>query len=289
MSQSPLPRSLPVTIDLKGKLVLVTGGGRGLGIDIVKGVAEAGANVAITYNATPADDLAKQIEKDYGVKCLAFKMPASDSKMIDQVVAEVTAKMGELDVIIANAGICLHVDAIDTTDEQFEETFRVNTFFPFYVARAAYRTWFPKPSQEKKNKIVLFVSSMSGLVYNFPQTQVRGSILRSLKALLTRVYHIQVAYNSSKAALTMLGKSLAGEWAPNGVRVNILSPGYIQTDMSTGAAGGDAWSDEWKKRTPMERFAKPKEIADMLVVMSSDKTSFMTGSDVVLDGGYTIY
>ena len=66
---------------------------------------------------------------------------------------------------------------------------------------------------------------------------------------------------------------LAGEWAPNGIRVNILSPGYIQTDMSTGSSGGDAWSDEWKARTPMGRFAKPKEIADMLVVMSSDKTS----------------
>ena len=70
-----------------------------------------------------------------------------------------------------------------------------------------------------------------------------------------------------------LGKSLAGEWAPNGIRVNVLSPGYIQTDMSLGSAGGDAWSDEWKRRTPMERFAKPKEIADMLVVMASDKTT----------------
>ncbi|KAM0752965.1 NAD(P)-binding protein [Meredithblackwellia eburnea MCA 4105] len=258
------------TIDLKGKLVLLTGGGRGLGVDIAKAIAEAGADLAITYNATPADQLAEEIAKTYGVKCKAYKMPAEDSKAIDETVQLVTKELGELDVIIANAGICLHVDAVDTTDKQFEDTFKVNTFSPFYLSRAAYKTWYPTPdSPAKKDKIILFVSSMSGQVYNYPQNQV--------------------AYNASKAALTMLGKSLAGEWASKGIRVNILSPGYISTDMSTGSKGGSGWLDEWRRRTPMDRFAKPKEIADMLVVMASDKTTFMTGSDVILDGGYTIY
>lgn len=101
-----------------------------------------------------------------------------------------------------------------------------------------------------------------------------------------------------------LGKSLAGEWAPRGVRVNMVSPGYIDTDMSTGSAGGKVWSDEWMRRTPVGRFGTPKEVADMLVVMASDKTTyasldspycremltvtlfrFMTGTDIILDGG----
>jgi len=261
---------MPAVIDLKGKLAIVTGGGRGLGIDLVKALADAGADVAITYNATPADALAEEIVKTYGVKCRAYKMPAEDSSAIEETVKLITKEMGELDLIVANAGICLHVDAVDTTDKQFEDTFRVNCFSPFYLARAAYKTWYPTPSStEKKNKAVVFISSMSGQVYNYPQNQV--------------------AYNASKAGLTMLGKSLAGEWAPKGIRVNILSPGYIKTEMSTGSAGGDGWMAEWQRRTPMDRFAEPKEIADMVVVLCSDKSTYMTGSDVLVDGGYTIY
>lgn len=87
----------------------------------------------------------------------------------------------------------------------------------------------------------------------------------------------------------MLGKSLAGEWASKGVRVNILSPGYIATEMSVGAKGAQDWMSVWTERTPLGRCAHPKEIADWLVVMSSDRGAFMTGSDVVVDGGYTIF
>ncbi|KAM0753129.1 NAD(P)-binding protein [Meredithblackwellia eburnea MCA 4105] len=258
-------------IDLKGKLCFLTGGGRGIGVDIAKGLAEAGAHLAITYNATPANVLANELAQTYGVRVRAYKMPAEDSRKIDETVQLVTKEMGEIDIVIANAGVCYHVDADKTTDKQFEDTFRINTFSPFYLSRAVYKTWFPSdsPPAVKKDKVILFVSSISGIIYNTPQTQV--------------------AYNASKAGLTMLAKSLAGEWAPKGIRVNALSPGYVRTDMSTGSAGGQAWMAEWERRTPIGRFADPKEIADLLVVMASTKASFMTGSDVVVDGGYTIF
>ncbi|KAL8281068.1 hypothetical protein RQP46_006426 [Phenoliferia psychrophenolica] len=249
------------TIDLKGKLVLVTGAGRGIGVSIAKGIAED--------NSTPADELAKEIAAEYGVRCRAFKMPAGDSALVDAAVKKITAELGEIDCVIANAGVCHHVDAQDTTDEQLQDTFAVNVFAPFHLARAVFRTWFPTPETPAKSKVILFVSSISGHVYNTPQTQV--------------------VYNSSKAAVTMLGKSLAGEWAPRGVRLNIVSPGYIDTDMSTGSAGGKAWSDEWMKRTPIGRFGTPKEVADLMVVLASDKATFMTGTDIILDGGYTIF
>lgn len=117
---------MPVTIDLTGKLVLfvslprccsadgrrrITGGGRGLGVSIAREFAAAGASLALTYNATPAHDLAAKLAEEFGVKCRAFQMKAEDSIAVDQVVQQVTKEMGELDVVIANAGICIHGDS----------------------------------------------------------------------------------------------------------------------------------------------------------------------------------
>ncbi|SCZ90531.1 BZ3500_MvSof-1268-A1-R1_Chr1-3g02046 [Microbotryum saponariae] len=269
---------MPFEIDLKGKNVLVTGGGRGLGIDIARSLAEAGANIALTYNASPADKIAKQLEEEFGgIKVGSYKMPADDSKAIDEAVKLITKDLGELDVVIANAGICIHQDAEKMTDKEFEDVFKVNTFGPYYLARAGssvayparrcntYQSWFPTGNEEPKDKVILFVSSISGLITNTPQNQC--------------------AYNGSKAALTHLGRSLAGEWVSKGVRVNTLSPGYISTEMSEGSESGKKNAAEWRERTPMKRFAKPKEIADMLVVLASGRSSYMTGSDVVVDGG----
>lgn len=257
------------TVDFKGKLVLLTGAGRGIGVAIARSFAEAGANLALTYNATSADAHAKELSSEFGIQCKAYKMPAEDSSLIDAAVQRITREMGEVDVVVANAGICYHVDADKTSDEQMEHTFKVNVFSPFFLSRAVFKTWFPSPSAPPKSKVILFVSSISGLISNTPQNQA--------------------AYNSSKAALTMLGKSLAGEWAPRGVRVNMISPGYIASDMSTGSDGGKVWESEWMKRTPVGRFGLPSEIGDMLTFLASDKATFMTGSDVVLDGGYTIF
>lgn len=125
-------------------------------------------------NATPGDKLAAELSKEYGVKVLAFKMPASPSSAIDAAVALITATMGEIDVVVANAGICIHESAENMTDAQFEDTFQVNCFSPFYLARAAHASWYPggfKIENVKKEKVILFVSSISGVIVNIPQLQ----------------------------------------------------------------------------------------------------------------------
>lgn len=166
-------------------------------------------------------------------------MPASPSSAVTAGIKAITAAMGEIDIVVANAGICIHEAADKMTDEQFEEVFRVNTFSPFYLARAAQASWYPSGfvagQTPKKDKVILFVSSISGLIVNIPQ--------------------LQCSYNAAKAGLTMLGKSLAGEWVDQGIRVNVLSPGYIGTEMSTGAEGAkdSDWMTTWKARTPMGR------------------------------------
>ncbi|KAK4055105.1 hypothetical protein OIV83_000385 [Microbotryomycetes sp. JL201] len=275
---------MPFTVDLKGKNVLVTGGGRGLGIDIAKSLATAGANLVLTYNSSPADKLAAELEKEFGVKVKAYKMPGDDSQAISSTVEQVTKEFGELDVIVANAGICIHEDAETMSDKQFEDVFRVNTFGPYYLARAAYRSWFPngRSGAQPKDKVILFVSSISGSISNTPQNQC--------------------SYNASKAALTHLGKSLAGEWVDQGVRVNTLSPGYIckwnWTQLSPkrfsfsyadGSESGKKNAEKWKELTPMHRFAQPKEIADWVTWMASPFASYQTGGEIIVDGGYTIF
>ncbi|KAK4706173.1 hypothetical protein P7C70_g23, partial [Phenoliferia sp. Uapishka_3] len=287
------------TISLKGKLVLVSGAGRGIGISVARSIAEGeflsprnscsradfAALTPVRSRRRPSFDMRVEFRDSV---IMAFKMPAGNSSVIDAAVKNITEEMGEIDIVVANAGVCHHVDAEKTTDAQLEDTFQVNLFAPFYLSRSGvdspflagkssqnteelitcsivFSTWFPTPETPAKSKVILFVSSISAHIYNTPQNQV--------------------VYNSSKAGLTMLGKSLAGEWAPRGVRVNMISPGYIDTDMSTGSAGGKRWSDEWMRRTPIGRFGTPKEVADMLVVMASDMATFMTGTDMVLDGG----
>lgn len=156
-----------------------------------------------TDNSTPAEKLALELSTEFGVKVQAFKMPASPSSAIDACILKVTQEMGEIDVVVANAGICIHESAEKMTDDQFEEVFRVNTFSPFYLARAVHASWYPggyNTQLQKQGKSILFVSSISGSIVNLPQ--------------------LQCAYNASKAALTMLGKALAGEWAGEGIRVN---------------------------------------------------------------------
>ncbi len=189
----------------------------------------------------------------------SYKVPAGDSKAIDAAIASVSRDLGELDIVVANAGTCTHVLSHECTDEQFRATFETNTHFPFFLARACYNNWFPRgtPDSVRKDKRIVLVSSISGLINNTPQQQC--------------------AYNASKAALTHLGKSLAGDWAWRGVRVNSISPGYLDTDMSTGSKNGQKWSPEWKARTPVGYFATPDAIAETILFLGSDMASFMTG------------
>jgi NAD(P)-dependent dehydrogenase (short-subunit alcohol dehydrogenase family) len=183
-------------------------------------------------------------------------------------------------------GITLWKDAHENDDEEFKNVFEVNTFGPFYLARGLVRSWLDLPipvtgtasdgsvdvpkASLNLGKQILFVSSISGLVAMTPQRQT--------------------AYNASKGALTMMAKSLAAEWAHLGIYVNSISPGYVQTDMIASDTTGMA--NNWRSRTPVGHFATPEQIGEFVAVLLSEKQGgmgFMTGTDVVLDGGYTLF
>ncbi|WVQ74147.1 hypothetical protein IAR50_003739 [Cryptococcus sp. DSM 104548] len=282
---------MPLTIDFSNKLVLVTGGGRGIGLAITTALAQAGADLAITYTSTDASPIAEKLSKEYGVQVKAFKCEVTKSEEVDKVVEDVEKAFGkEVDIGVANAGVALWKDAHENTDADIQNIFAVNTYHPYYLSRALVRSWLhlpiPVSSSGKEEldianikgvnlkKQILFVSSISALVAMNPQRQT--------------------AYNASKGAVTMMAKSLAGEWSHLGISVNSVSPGYVSTDMIANPpdATAAAWVKEWEKRTPVGRFASADEIGQFIATLLSDKMGgggFMVGSDVVVDGGYTIF
>jgi NAD(P)-dependent dehydrogenase (short-subunit alcohol dehydrogenase family) len=276
---------MPIILDFSGKLVLVTGGGRSIGLAIARAIAKAGADVAITYTSKDATPVAEELSKEFGTVCKAFKCEVSDSGEVNAMLAAVKDSYGrDVDIGIANAGIALWKDAHENTDDEFRRIFEVNTFGGYYLARALARSWLGeeipvgssttgRPEARQLGKQILFVSSISAIVAMSPQRQM--------------------AYNASKAAVTMMAKSLAAEWAHLGITVNSISPGYVATDMIANPPNeeAEAWATEWTQRTPVGHFATAEQIGEFVATLVSDSQGgmgWMTGSDVVIDGGYTL-
>jgi len=278
-----------IPIDYKGKVVLVTGGGRGIGLAITEAFAEGGATLIITYQSRDPSPIAAQLSQKYGVPVHVYHCPGENSKIVDEVVEKASKEVGEIDVVVCNAGVSMWKALIDCSDDDLNSVFSVNLVAPIYLARALTRHWLKLPTavpanspthpdkglRDQKvdlNKRILMISSISGLVNMTPQQQV--------------------AYNASKAGLTMAAKTLAGEWAQYGISINCISPGYVATEMTTSHTDERslAYARRWQEMTPFDRFASPAEIANLAVLLCSTRnTPWMTGSDVVIDGGYTTY
>lgn len=262
-------RAVPALFSLKGKVSFVTGGIRGIGLEAAKGLAEAGSNVAVTYSSSSEEDVNKAIERikvsaDVVVK--AYKLDVGSKEDVDRVTDEVEADFGRLDVVVVNAGISYHIPAAEYPADKFRKQMQVNLDGAFFCAQAAHRV-FKKQQEDGKLRqgSIIFTASISGRVVNTPQPQA--------------------PYNSSKAGLIGLAKCLAYEWT-DVCKVNCVSPGYIATDM-IGSVRKD-WTDEWLSRIPGGRMCSPHELKGVYVFLASDASSYMTGSDVVMDGGYSL-
>lgn len=199
---------------LAGKVALVTGGCRGIGLEASRALAEAGATVAITYTSTKpeeADRIAAELSASgNGVTVKAYKCDVKSKASVDETVAQVAADFGRLDICVANAGISGHVPALEYGEAETRELMDVNFNGAFWTAQAAARVFEAqhKAGGDGRASIVI-TSSVSGVLVNVPQRQS--------------------VYNASKAAITHLAKSLAVEWV-DFARVNCISPGYIATD-----------------------------------------------------------
>jgi NAD(P)-dependent dehydrogenase (short-subunit alcohol dehydrogenase family) len=250
--------------DLSGRVAVVTGGGRGIGLAISETLAQAGAAVAIAELNAEAGERAAAALRAAGRPALAIQTDVRDPQRVEKMVEQVVQRFDRIDILVNNAGIARNTPAETTSNEEWRDILDVNLNGVFWCCRAV-----GSRMLERGSGAIVNIASMSGSIVNKPQPQA--------------------AYNTSKAAIVMLTRSLAAEWAARGVRVNSVSPGYIDTEMNRRGPITPAWRSTWLEMTPMGRLGQPVEIARAVWFLASDASAFATGTDLIVDGGYTAW
>jgi NAD(P)-dependent dehydrogenase (short-subunit alcohol dehydrogenase family) len=242
---------------LDDRVAVVTGGNRGLGRAFARALTEAGARVAIAArDAERSADVAEELG------ALPVHLDVTDPASVEAMVRRVTEELGPVDVLVNNAGACIHRPALEVPLEEWRAVLDVNVDGVWLCSRAV-----GAQMVQRRTGAIVNIGSISAMIVNRPQ--------------------MQPAYNASKAAVHHLTRSLAAEWAPHGVRVNALAPGYTKTEMTP--IDEPRFRRHWIEDAPMERYAIPDELGPSLVYLASDASSFMTGSVLVIDGGYTLW
>ncbi|WFC99038.1 sorbose reductase [Malassezia yamatoensis] len=250
--------------------VVVSGGNRGIGLGISKAVAQAGANVAILYHSHPdAQKNADEVAKEFGVKVKAYQCDVSDADLVKKTIKQAESDLGQVTALAANAGVSVVKPAVELTTDDFNKVFNVNVLGVFNTAKAIAQHWIE--TGFKKGSIVV-TSSMSSEIYN----------QKGLNDPLTQVF-----YNSSKGAVTNMVKGLAAEWAEHGIRVNALEPGFCNTEQTS--VMDKKIRDFQAASLPLGRFSEPHEQAAPTVFLLSEHASYITGSQIRPDGGFTIW
>jgi len=244
---------------LTDRVAVVTGGNRGLGLAFTRALAQAGGRVGIVArdDAKTADAIRELPEGVHG-----FHADVRSRADVERVVPEIVSVLGGVDILVNNAGACVHAPALEVTDEDWSEVVTTNLTGVWNCCQA-----FGRHMADNGGGTIVNIGSMSGMIVNRPQWQP--------------------AYNASKAAVHHLTRSLAAEWAPLGIRVNALAPGYVKTEMAP--VDRPEFRQHWIDDVPMRRYATPEEIAPSVVYLASDAASFTTGTVLVTDGGYTLF
>src|SRR6478752_10203198 len=239
---------------LDGRVAIITGGARGIGLEAARALKENGAKIVIVdINAEAGEKAAKELEADF------VRTDSTRSEEVRRLAAEVRSKHGRIDIAFNNAGIAVNAPSEECSDEDWHKVININLHAVFYGCRE-----FGKVMLEQGKGSIINTASMSGIISNTPQPQS--------------------AYNVSKAGVIMLTKSLAGEWAKRGVRVNSISPGYVATEITKLGTSITEWHQKWLELTPMGRLGEVSEVASAVLYLASDASSYFTGSNLVMDG-----
>lgn len=250
---------------LDGRVAVVTGGGRGIGLCICEALAEFGATVVIAdIDLTIAQKgQAKLAERGYQVAI--YPLDVTKPQEVEALAARIVQEFGKVDILVANAGIARSgVASEDVSDEHWLNVNDVNYNGVFWCNRA-----FGRHMLAAGKGAIVNIGSMSGYISNRPQKQTY--------------------YNASKAAVHQLTSSLAAEWADRGVRINAVAPTYIETEMTSYRNDNDGMIDVWLRDTPMHRMGQPDEVASAVHFLACDASSLMTGETVLVDGGFTCW
>lgn len=253
--------SSPVTFDLTGTRVWVTGASRGIGRATALGFAAAGAAVALTARSEPAlKEVAAEIEA-LGGQALVLVGSVSDGHAVADAADTIRSEWGGLDALVNCAGVSpTFKRAEHVEDEEWRNVLDINVTGSFLCAREAGK---------------LMLEGPGGSVVNI--SSIHGQVGMERMA----------AYSASKGAVDALTRTLALEWAGRGIRVNTLSPGYFETDMTEALREHPKWGDHLLARIPMGRFGVPEELVSAALFLASSASGFMTGANMVVDGGWT--
>jgi NAD(P)-dependent dehydrogenase (short-subunit alcohol dehydrogenase family) len=249
---------------LENRVAVVTGAGRGIGFAIARTLAEAGATVVVAELNPELGQKAVLALADLGYQASFVPVNVADSEAVKWAAEQVISTQGRVDVLVNNAGICINADALETTDETWARQMEVNLSGVFYCCRE-----FGRHMVEQRSGSIVNISSMAGVVDVRPQSHV--------------------AYSVSKAGVAHLARVLASEWAPHGVRVNAVGPGYVATDMPLAAGRNGGLMEAWMSNVPIGRMSEPEEISSVVLFLASDAASSVTGHLLMADGGYTVW
>ena len=243
---------------------IVTGGGQGLGKTFCQAFAEVGAHIVVAeINSETGRQTTAEIEA-LGRRAMFIETDVADMGSVQRMVDRTLMEFGQIDFLMNNAGICLWQNAEDVSQDEWQKVMKVNLDGVFYCAQAV-----SKHMIERRKGSIINIASMSGLIVNRPQSQT--------------------SYNTSKAAVIHMTKSLAAEWAPHNIRVNAIAPGYMATPMAEPRFNDPQYGGLWMDAIPMKRPGQPEELGPAAVFLASEASSYMTGETLVIDGGFTIW
>ena len=250
--------------DLKDQVAIVTGCSTGLGVQMAEALASQGCNIAVVARRQNLiDEVAAKIKDTYGVETIAIACDITETSRVEEMVDAVYAKFGRIDILINNAGTGAVAPAVDITDDQFYNELNIDLFGSFRVARAVAKKAMIPAGYGR----VINIASMYGLVGN--------------KAATCAPYH------AAKGGVVNMTRALAAEWANQGITVNSICPGYFWTPLTAETLDSEYFQAYMKSAVPAERYGKAGELDTCTLFLASPASSYVTGQNIAVDGGYT--
>jgi len=248
--------------NLKNKIALITGAKQGMGKSHAIALAKQGVKVVVTdINQSECQKVVDEI-KNLGGEATAFKLDVSNKSEVDSVISEIVKKFGKIDILINNAGICQFKPFLELSEQDWNRTIDINLKGEFLCAQAAARIM-----KEQKRGVIINIASVA---------------MGQQGVGISNIVH----YCASKGGIAAMTEAMAVELAPYNIRVNAIAPGMIETPMIGAVKSDPKTMEAMLQRIPLKRVGKSEEVSELVVFLASDSSSYITGSVVVIDGGW---